>query len=646
LPASGLKSLCLGMLRRLLPKRKRSSGRHNHAASGSRRSLFFRVVYLFLVVAIWATVVSLIGLAWFAYDLPDPDRFSAAATRRPTITVLAADGSEIGRRGNFYGNFVDLKDVPATLLWAVLATEDRRFYSHHGIDPRGLARATLVNLRAGRIRQGGSTITQQLAKNLFLTRDRTFKRKIQEVLLAIWLEQRFTKDEIFALYLNRVYLGSGSYGVDAAALRYFGKPARDLSLYESAVIAGLLKAPSRDNPIANAKRADQRARQVLLAMAAVGWIGADDAAKAVEAASSTLGKSKTTNRRRTAVDVGSGYFTDWVIEQIEGFVGAPDRDLVIQTTLRPRLQKIAETAIDQAIRGANSRHVEQGALVALAPDGSVIAMVGGRDYRVSQYNRAAQAERQPGSAFKLFVYLAAIEAGLRPSSKLTDEPITVEGWTPRNAGDVYSGVVTFREAAARSINAVAVGLSERVGRDQVVRTARRLGIIAALAPEPSLALGVNEVSLLELTGAYAVVANGGFGIWPHGIKVISDRDGTILYRRHGDGPGRVIADQHIQYLNDLLSAVVLWGTGKAAQLKRPAAGKTGTSQEYRDAWFVGYTPDLIAGVWFGNDNARSMDRVTGGSLAAPAWRRFMTDALVGVPRSSLPGATAAGKAAR
>ena len=636
------------MLRRLLPKRKRSSGRHKHAASGSRRSVLWRVVYLFLVIAVWATVVSLIGLAWFAYDLPDPDRFNAAATRRPTITVLAADGSEIGRRGNFYGSFVDLKDVPATLLWAVLATEDRRFYTHRGIDPRGLARAALVNLRAGGIRQGGSTITQQLAKNLFLTHDRTIRRKIQEVLLAIWLERRLTKDEIFALYLNRVYLGSGSYGVDAAALRYFDKPARDLSLYESAVIAGLLKAPSRDNPIANSKRADQRARQVLLAMATVGWIGEDDAAKAADAGRRTvLGKFKNTSRRsRTAVDVGSGYFTDWVIEQIESFVGAPDRDLVIQTTLRPRLQRIAEAAVDQAIRGAKSRHVEQGALVALAPDGAVTAMVGGRNYRVSQYNRAAQAERQPGSAFKLFVYLAALETGLRPSSKLRDEPITVEGWTPRNAGDVYSGVITFREAAARSINAVAVGLSEAVGRDQVIQAARRLGITVALTPEPSLALGVNEVSLLELTGSYAIIANGGFGIWPHGINVISDRDGTILYRRHGDGPGRVIADRHIEYLNDLLSAVVSWGTGKAARLKRPAAGKTGTSQDYRDAWFVGYTPDLIAGVWFGNDNAGSMDSVTGGSLAAPVWRQFMIGALAGVPHSRLPGAAASGKATR
>ena len=592
--------------------------------------------------------MSLFGLAWFAYDLPDPDRFNTAATRQPTITVLAADGSEIGRRGNFYGTFIDLKDLPATLLWAVLSTEDRRFYAHHGVDPKGLARAALVNLRAGGIRQGGSTLTQQLAKNLFLTRDRTIKRKIQELLLAFWLERRFTKDEIFSLYLNRVYLGSGSYGVDAAALRYFDKSARDLSLYESAVIAGLLKAPSRDNPIANKKRADQRARQVLLSMVAANWIGEDDAAKAVRiGGSELLGVSKNTSRRsRAAVGVGSGYFTDWVIEQIKSFVGAPDRDLVIQTTLRPHLQSIAEAAIDQAISGANTRHVEQGALVALEPDGAVAAMVGGRDYRISKYNRAAQAERQPGSAFKLFVYLAAIEAGLRPSSKLTDEPITVEGWTPRNAGDVYSGVITFREAAARSINAVSVRLSERVGRNQVVQTARRLGITATLLTEPSLALGVNEVSLLELTGSYAIVANGGFGIWPHGIKVISDRDGVILYRRHGDGPGRVIADRHIEYLNDLLSAVVLWGTGKAAQLNRPAAGKTGTSQEFRDAWFVGYTPDLIAGVWFGNDNAQSMDRVTGGSLAAPAWRRFMTDALEGVPHSNLPGTIVPGKIAR
>ncbi len=590
----------------------------------------------------------LLAVGWFAYDLPDLERLHAAAMRRPTITVLAADGSEIGRRGDFYGAVLGLDEVPPTLLWAVLATEDRRFYDHRGIDPRGLARAAFVNLRAGAIRQGGSTITQQLAKNLFLTHDRTVRRKVQEVLLALWLERRFSKDQILAIYLNRVYLGAGSYGVDAAAVRYFGKSARDLSLYESALIAGLLKAPSRDNPLANPMRANRQARRVLTAMVGAGWLAKDEASEA-----SQVGKAKLVGTTRAAGHVarhsaklGSGYFTDWVIEQVQSFVGAPDRDLVVLTTLHPRLQVIARDAIGQALRDASAKHVEQGALVALAPNGAVAAMVGGSDYRISQFNRAGQAERQPGSAFKLFVYLAALEAGFQPDSKISDEPVTVEGWTPRNAGNEFRGAVSLREGVARSINAVAVALSERVGRNNVVGAARRLGITSELTPEPSLALGVHEVSLLELTGAYAIVANGGYRVWPHGINEIRDRDGALLYKRRSDGAGRVIAAGHVEALNDMLAAVVSWGTGRAARLDRIAAGKTGTSQGYRDAWFVGYTPDLIAGVWFGNDDARSMDGMTGGSLAAPAWRRFMRDALTNVPPSGLPGVRSFTKAAR
>ncbi len=636
------------MVRRAKPKRRGSPNGGRPAGSSRRRPLFSRIIYLTVVSAVWASVATLFAVGWFAYDLPDLERLNAAATRRPTITVLAADGSELGRRGDFYGAVLSLEEVPATLLWAVLATEDRRFYDHGGIDPRGLARATLVNLRAGAIRQGGSTITQQLAKNLFLTHDRTVRRKVQELLLALWLERRFTKDEILSIYLNRVYLGAGSYGVDAAAARYFAKSARYLSLYESALIAGLLKAPSRDNPRASPKRAKRQARRALTAMVAAGWLTKQEAADAVQAGEMELtGKARAASRvARQSANLDSGYFTDWVIEQVQSFVAAPDRDLVVLTTLQPRLQRIAKVAVDQALRDASAKHVAQGALVALAPDGAVAAMIGGSDYRTSQYNRAGQAERQPGSTFKLFVYLAALESGLQPDSMVSDEPVTIDGWTPRNAGNGFRGAISLREGVARSINGVAVRLSERVGRDEVVRTARRLGITAELTPEPSLALGVHEVSLLELTGAYAIVANGGYGVWPHGIKAIRDRDGTVLYKRSGDGAGRVIAAKHVEALNDLLASVVSWGTGKAARLDRPAAGKTGTSQGYRDAWFVGYTPDLVAGVWFGNDDARSMDRMTGGSLAAPAWRRFMKGALTGVPPAGLPGVGSITKAVR
>ena len=632
-------------MRRASSRRKNSTSGRSRSRPPRQRSLFFRAVYKGLVVSVWLAITLLVALAWFAYDLPDPDGLKTAVTRRPTITVLAADGSEIGRRGEFYGDVLSLKEISLPLVTAVLAIEDRRFYKHWGIDPRGLIRATYVNLRAGAIRQGGSTITQQVAKNLFLTRARTFRRKIQEVILALWLERHFTKDEILEIYLNRVYLGSGSYGVDAASVRYFGKSARELSLYEGAVIAGLLKAPSRDNPRSSIRRATMRADRVLRAMVSAGWLSDNEIKKALKDGKTTMKVVPHARLRTTKLtaNVGSGYFTDWVIEQVESYVGLLDRDLVIHTTLEPGLQSLAESVINQALRSTITLNGAQGALVAMAPNGAITAMVGGRDYRASQFNRASRAERQPGSVFKLFVYLAALEAGIRPDSVIIDEPVTVEGWTPRNAGNRHRGKISVREGFARSINAVAVALSERVGRESVVDIARRLGISTKLTTDPSLALGVHEVNLLELTGAYTIVANGGYGIWPHGIKSIRDRDQTILYVRRGGGSGRIIATDHVKALNDMLAAVISWGTGKAARLSRPAAGKTGTSQGNRDAWFVGYTPELVAGVWFGKDDARPMDRMTGGSLAAPVWRHFMTKALIDVTPSVLLGVGARSK---
>ena len=601
------------------------------AGSKPRRRGLWAFLRLALTASIWGAVGSTALIAWYAYDLPDIARIEAAATRRPAVTLLASDGSQLARIGDLYGAPVRLADLPAHLPQAVIATEDRRFYSHFGVDPIGTARALVANLRAGGIRQGGSTITQQLAKNLFLTRARTVRRKVQETLLALWLERNLTKDQILTIYLNRVYFGAAAYGVEAAARRYFAKSATRLSLWESAVLAGLLKAPSRDNPVASPKRAAGRARQVLQNMVAAGWL---DPATAKAAR-----RTRVAARRPTRTSLGSGarYFVDWALDQVTDYLGYYEGDIVVRTTLDARLQRLAEAGMARTLRSGAGRGVGEGALVALGPKGDVRAMVGGRDYRASQFNRATQALRQPGSAFKLFVYLAGIEAGARPGDRLQDRPITVEGWTPRNAGRRHRGEVTLREGAARSLNSVAVALAERAGRDRVVRAARRLGITSRLRPDPSLALGVHEVTLLELAGAYAVVANGGMGVWPHGISEIRGTGGRVLYRRGGGGPGRVVEAGHIAILNDLLTAVVDWGTGKRAKLDRPAAGKTGTSQNYRDAWFLGYTAELIAGVWLGNDDGRSMKGVTGGSLPAELWRDFMAGALQGAPRQPLPG---------
>ncbi len=499
-----------------------------------------------------------------------------------------------------------------------MAVEDRRFYRHWGIDLRGLARAVWVNLRVGEVVQGGSTITQQLAKVLFLTPERTFKRKVQEALLALWLERKFTKDEILSLYLNRVYLGSGTYGVDAAARRYFDKAASEVSLYEAAQLAGLLKAPSRYNPVSDYQRAGERTRVVLNAMVEAGFI-TPEAARHAEATKPA--QPRLTSRR-------ARYYADWVIAQIGDYVGRIDSDLTVVTTLDPRLQNIAEDELAAILaeEGAQ-RGAGQAAFVALTPDGAVRAMVGGRDYAESQFNRSVQALRQPGSAFKVFVYLAAMEAGWRPDDRMTDAPVAVGDWRPQNYDERYYGEVTLREGFARSLNSVAVRLTEQVGRERVAEAARRLGITSDLEVAPSLALGASEVTLLELANAYATFANGGRGVWPFGILEIRDVTGRVLYRRRGEGPGPLVGAYNVDLMTNLMTASVEWGTGKAAQIGRPAAGKTGTSQEFRDAWFIGFTRELVAGAWFGNDDGRPMAAVTGGGLPAKLWARILRRAL-------------------
>ena len=619
------------MAKRKTPARRPSTGRRKRAgarkpaararrrtsrvARRRRRSfnwrrLFRRCAYLAAVAGVWALVLLAGAIGFLAIGLPDIDE-AIAAERKPGMTIVAANGDVLTNFGEVYGAYVPTDQLPPALIDAVVSIEDRRFFRHFGLDVWGVMRAAAINLFAGQVVQGGSTLTQQIAKNIFLTPERTLRRKVQEALLALWLERRYTKEALLGIYLNRVYLGAGCFGVEAAARRYFGKSARTLSLAEAAMIAGLPKAPSRFAPTRNFAAARARAAIVLEAMVAAGRLDRAAAAAARTAPVTVNG-----------ADGGGGsprYFADWIADRVSDFVGPPRDDLVVRTTLSPPAQAAAE----RAVRALADRHAGQTALVAMSPDGAVRAMVGGKSYARSQFNRATQARRQPGSAFKLAVFAAALADGHAPDSVFDDTPITVGSWSPRNYGGVYRGPISLRTAFAHSSNSVAVQLSERVGRTAVRRMARRLGFTSKLPAGPSLALGTGEVTLLELTSAYATPANGGRGALAHGIVEIRDRSGQVLYRRSGSGSGQVISRAVARDLEHILTAVVTDGTGRRAALDGPAAGKSGTSQDSRDAWFVGYKPGLVAGVWVGHDDGRSMGAITGGGLPAEIWREFM-----------------------
>lgn len=591
--------------------------------------IFATLARLALVAGIWGLVAFGGLMAWYAYDLPDFDDLYIVE-RKSSVTLKAADGMVLATYGDLYGEHQALKSLPPSLPQALMATEDRRFYSHFGIDPIGLGRATYANLRAGRTVQGGSTLTQQLAKNVFLSPNRTLKRKVQELLLAFRLEHRFTKDQILEMYLNRVYFGAGAYGVEAAAQRYFDKPATKLSLGESAMLVGLLKAPSRLAPTGNIKSAQARGAQVLRNMVEAGYITA-------EAAEAAIARPTQLARSRLPLP-NARYFADWVIDEVYQLVGRDHTDLTVYTTLDSRLQGSAERAVGTIMdREAEKQDVDQAALVALAPDGAVRAMVGGRDYIDSPFNRATQARRQPGSAFKSLVFLTALEQGIRPDDQFVDQPVEVAGWKPRNYDGQYHGAMTLRDAVARSVNTIAVQVDEKVGRDRVIETARRLGITSDLKPHPSLALGSFEVGVLELTAAYTAFANGGYAVQPYGVLEVRNAQNVSLFRRNTGGAyAHMIGGDVLGDLNDLLRGVVERGTGRAAQIGRPVAGKTGTTSDYRDAWFVGYTPDLVASVWVGNDDNSPTKKVSGAGLPSQIWRSFMADAMKGRPVSDLP----------
>lgn len=606
----------------------KSNGKGSGNSGGS--GLLRRTAYWITVLAIWAVIAVAGVFVWVASTLP-PIQSLEIPKRPPSIQIVGVTGRVLTTRGDLGGAPLSLKEMPGHLPKAFLAIEDRRFYSHHGIDPIGLGRAVVANVLRRGLSQGGSTITQQLAKNLFLTQERTIVRKLQEVVLALWLERKFTKDEILELYLNRVYFGSGAYGVEAAAQRYFGKSARQVTLAEAALLAGLVKSPSRLAPNRNFEAAERRAQIVLAAMSQSGFI-ADKTAKVAMASPPKIVKQ--------SAGGAANYAADWVIDVINDLIGRVEDDIVVETTLDPALQAAAEKAVLEEIAQKGERFgVEQAALVAMTPNGAVKALVGGKNYAESQFNRAVVAKRQPGSAFKPFVYLTALERGLTPDTVREDKPISLKGWRPENYTREYFGRVTLTQALAMSLNTVSVRLTLEFGPTAVVKTAHRLGIASKLDPNPSIALGTSEVSLLELVSAYAPFANGGMAIVPHIVTRVRTLDGKLLYRGPPESVGRVVDQRYVAMMNAMLRETLLTGTARKAELPGwPAAGKTGTSQDFRDAWFIGYTGYLVTGVWLGNDDSSPTKKATGSGLPVEVWSRFMRAAHQGMPVADLPAA--------
>jgi penicillin-binding protein 1A len=616
-------------------KRRRKSAKPKKSGKRRRRgSILVRLAYWSLVLMLWLGIGGAGAVIWIGAHLP-PIQSLEIPKRPPSISILDQNMRPLATRGDQGGGTLTLKELPTYLPKAFIAIEDRRFYSHYGIDPLGIGRAAMANALRRGVSQGGSTITQQLAKNLFLTQERTIQRKLQEAMLALWLERKFSKDQILELYLNRVYFGAGAYGVEQAAQRYFGKSARKVTLAEAALLAGLVKSPSRLAPTRNFEGAEQRAQVVLAAMADVGFI------KPAEQ------KFAAAHPPAIAAQPGTGsvqYVADWVMDVIDDRIGHIDEDLVVVTTIDTSLQAGAEAAlVDELARKGPKGNVSQGALLAMTPDGAVRAMVGGRNYAESQFNRAVAAKRQPGSAFKPFVFLTALEHGLTPDSVRDDKPISVKGWTPENYSREYFGPVTLTKALAMSLNTVSVRLTLEFTPMAVIRTAHRLGITSLLEPNASIALGTSEVSMLELVGAYATFANGGLAVMPHVIERISTPAGKVLYAHSPQSLGRIVDAKYIGMMNAMMQETLSIGTAHNAALPGwQAAGKTGTSQDFRDAWFIGYTANLVTGVWLGNDDGTPTKKVTGGGLPVEIWSRFMRGAHQGVPVAALPGGNSGG----
>ena len=592
-----------------------------------RRSALGRLFYWSAVLAVWGLIFLVVFFAVFARGLPDTSSLYQV-DRQPSITYLDRNGALIATRGTQMAPPADLDALPDYVPAAFIAIEDRRFYHHPGFDPIGMMRAMATNVRAGRVVQGGSTLTQQLAKNLFLTPDQNLRRKVQELMLAVWLEMKFSKKEILALYLNRVYFGAGAYGIEAASQRYFDKSAKNLTVGEAALLAGLLKAPSRYSPVSESERAAARATVVLNEMEEAGVITAAQREQAV---------TQPVIVSRTLATQHAQYFIDWLDKSIRSLVGEPTEDMVVETTLDLTLQTAAERSVRRILDRDAGKGVQQAALVALDGDGRVRAMIGGSSYADSQFNRAVDAKRQAGSAFKPFVYLAAVEAGYTPQTPVVDQPITIGNWSPRNYSGTFSGNMTLAQAVAQSTNTVAAYVADQVGRDSVARAARRLGIESRIGLEPAMALGAVEVSPIEMATAYDAFANGGRRVDAYGISRIRTPQGRVIYQRQSGQSGQAINNPSLYYMNQMLRGVVTSGSGRSAAISgRDLAGKTGTTSDYKDAWFVGYTGGFVTAVWVGKDDNTAMRGVTGGSSPAAIWKGFMEAALPRLDAPAIP----------
>jgi penicillin-binding protein 1A len=617
-------------------------GRGRPPASGgnpvrAKRTPVQALLYWSAVAAVWLVIFAAAFLAVFAYGLPDTSKLYQVQ-RQPSISYLDRSGGLVAVRGSQFAPPVKIDELPPYVPAAFVAIEDRRFYHHFGFDPIGMVRMVLVDLRTHSYAQGASTITQQLARNLFLSPDQNIRRKVQELILAVWLETKFSKKEILALYLNRVYFGGGAYGIEAAAHRYFDKPASQLTVGEAALLAGMMKSPTHYSPLNDTARAERRATVVL-----------DEMVKthAITPAQRDNAFAQPVRVSRTLANQHAQYFVDWVDSEVRGILGRSkddvlQQDLVVETTIDLPIQTDAERAVQTVADqpDAKARGVQQTALVALDGEGRVRAFIGGEDYADSQFDRAADAHRQAGSSWKPFVYLTAMENGFTPDTPVIDEPIKIGNWEPHNFTGRYLGPINVQTALAQSINTVAARVANQVGTQNVARTARRLGITSPIQTEPSMALGAVEVSPLEMAQAYAAFANGGYAVKAYGIERIRTSSGRVLYDHslvRTDRP-RVIQTQPLDEMNQMMRQVLVVGSGVGARVPGyDLAGKTGTTSDYRDAWFVGYTGGFITSVWVGRDNNTPMKSVTGGSYPARIWRAFMTSALPRLKVSAIPG---------
>lgn len=580
-----------------------------------------------LGLPLYFTISICLGLfMWAGHDMPDTSPLWAPKST-PQILVLDRHGREILKTGGLEAQPVILSDLPQILPQALIAVEDKRFYHHIGFDVIGLARAFVANTNAGHVVQGGSTLTQQLAKNVFLTRKQTLKRKAQEVILAIWLEHRLTKQEILETYMSRVYFGGGTIGIESGSRRFFNKPASQLQLGEAALLAGILQAPDRLNPVKNRRASAERTALVLSKLEAQNYLDAQTASLAL-----------TTPIEIEPVAIktlpSARYFTDWVLSQVDKKIGAPKHNIVVRTTLDIDAQLAAQSAVSEGVD--TKRNAQQASLIAFDGTGGVRAMVGGASYQHSPYNRSVRAMRQPGSAFKPFVYLAALRSGLAPWDERNDAPIDIDGWQPGNFNNKFLGDISLEKALALSINTVAVRLSEEVGREQIVHTASQMGL-PGFKPYASLALGAQETSLYALTAAYLPFANWGHSTDVYGLEAIYSSNGGVLYSHKTAPQTRILSTEILGQMNLMMQTVVQAGTGRAARIEgRDIAGKTGTTNDYRDAWFIGYTADYVTGVWVGNDDNSKMSRVTGGNIPARIWKNFMATTLKDTPNTKLP----------